>query len=95
MTSSTPEHPSPKFSIGIDLGTTHSVLSYIEPPITELDEPTQDILAIPQLTAAGEIENKTQLPSFIYQAHSAELAKGNFLLPNQERFHPTRSRHLL
>ena len=81
MTSSTPEHPSHKFSIGIDLGTTHSVLSYIEPPLNELDEPTQNILAIPQLTAAGEIENKTQLPSFIYQAHSAELAKGATVLP--------------
>ncbi len=81
MTSSTPEHLSHKFSIGIDLGTTHSVLSYIEPPLNELDEPTQHILAIPQLTAAGEIENKTQLPSFIYQAHSAELAKGATVLP--------------
>ncbi|MDP7537470.1 MAG: Hsp70 family protein [Methylococcales bacterium] len=81
MTSSTPEHPIHKFSIGIDLGTTHSVLSYIEPPLNELDEPTQNILAIPQLTAAGEIENKTQLPSFIYQAHSAELAKGATVLP--------------
>lgn len=81
MTSSTPEHPSHKFSIGIDLGTTHSVLSYIEPPLNELDEPTQNILAIPQLTAAGEIENKLQLPSFIYQAHSAELSKGATVLP--------------
>jgi len=70
-----------KFSIGIDLGTTHSVLSYVDISDLENDEVIQKVLQIPQLTTPGVIEDKAQLPSFLYQAHDAELAEGESVLP--------------
>lgn len=71
----------PRFSVGIDLGTTHCVLSYAELRLLETDEFSQEVMAIPQLTAPGAVEEKNQLPSFLYQAHSAELAEGSTSLP--------------
>lgn len=66
----------PKFTVGIDLGTTHCVLSYADLAHLEQDEFSQQVMPIPQLTAPGTVEDKLQLPSFIYQAHTAELAEG-------------------
>jgi molecular chaperone DnaK (HSP70) len=71
----------PRFSVGIDLGTTHCVLSYAELGNLETDEFSQKVMAISQLTAPGAVEEKSQLPSFLYQAHSAELAEGSAALP--------------
>ena len=70
-----------RFSVGIDLGTTHCVLSYAE--ITDIDDEefSQQVMAIPQLTSPGEVEDNFQLPSFIYQAHEAELVAGSTALP--------------
>jgi hypothetical protein len=70
-----------RFSVGIDLGTTHCVLSYAE--ITDIDDEefSQQVMAIPQLTSPGEVEDSFQLPSFIYQAHEAELVAGSTALP--------------
>ncbi len=73
---SAPKH----FSIGIDLGTTHCVLSYAD--MSKLDDEfSQQVMAIPQLTAPSIVENFTQLPSFLYQAHAEELAEGATALP--------------
>jgi hypothetical protein len=71
----------PRFSVGIDLGTTHCVLSYAELGNLETDEFSQQVMDIPQLTSPGAVEDKSQLPSFLYQAHSAELAEGSTSLP--------------
>ena len=70
-----------RFSVGIDLGTTHCVLSYAD--ITDIDdgEFSQQVMAIPQLTSPGVVEDGFQLPSFLYQAHEAELAEGSTSLP--------------
>jgi molecular chaperone DnaK (HSP70) len=70
-----------RFSVGIDLGTTHCVLSYAD--ITDIDdlEFSQQVMAIPQLTSPGVVEESFQLPSFLYQAHEAELAEGSTALP--------------
>ncbi len=73
--------PSQRFSVGIDLGTTHCVLSYA-PISEEADEDfVQQVMAIPQLFSPGLVENSFQLPSFIYQAHPSELAEGSTSLP--------------
>lgn len=69
-----------RYSVGIDLGTTHCVLSYLD--LTTADEqaiPT--VLAVPQLTAPGVIEDKLQLPSFVYLSHEAEISEGASALP--------------
>lgn len=71
----------PKYTVGIDLGTTHCVLSYAELSTMEQEEFTQQVMPISQLTAPGTVEDKLQLPSFIYQSHNAELAEGSAVLP--------------
>ena len=83
--SSSNQEPSPsvgkRYSVGIDLGTTHCVLSYADITDTESDEFSQQVMAIPQLFNPGLVENSFQLPSFLYQAHEAELAQGSTSLP--------------
>jgi len=74
----------PRYSIGIDLGTTHCVLSYLD--LAEVaEDPARDVavsvLAIPQLSLPGLVEEKQQLPSFIYQAHESELNQNDIALP--------------
>ncbi len=83
--SSSNQEPSPsvgkRYSVGIDLGTTHCVLSYADITDIESDEFSQQVMAIPQLFNPGLVENSFQLPSFLYQAHEAELAEGSTSLP--------------
>lgn len=69
-----------KYVIGIDLGTTNSVLAY-----TPLDEerPRLELLAVPQLVAGGTIESRTSLSSFLYLASPHEAKGGAFDLPWQ------------
>lgn len=69
------------FFVGIDLGTTHCVLSYAIASDDEEAEFSQQVMAIPQLTSLGMVEDKYQLPSFLYQAHEAEIADGSTALP--------------
>lgn len=70
-----------RFSVGIDLGTTHCVLSYADLTDTEQDEFSPEVMPIPQLVTPGSVEEKYQLPSFLYQAHQAELAEDSTSLP--------------
>lgn len=69
---------SAKYIIGIDLGTTNSVLAYTS---LEHEEPRVELLAIKQLVATGTVESRTVLPSFVYLASKHELAGGGFDLP--------------
>ncbi|WP_349432750.1 Hsp70 family protein [Methylomarinum sp. Ch1-1] len=78
--SSQPDHEGARYSVGIDLGTTHCVVSYVD--LWESgDEVVQEVMPIPQLTAPGEVEEKSQLPSFLYLPHEAEIAEGSTALP--------------
>lgn len=67
-----------KFVLGIDLGTTNSVLSY-----TALDAEAADVklFDIPQLVAADTTESRTALPSFTYLATEQEGSDGGLDLP--------------
>ena len=69
---------SAKYVIGIDLGTTNSVLAYA--PL-EGDEPQIEVLPIPQLVAPSTIETRNSLPSFVYLAAEHEAQGGAFDLP--------------
>jgi hypothetical protein len=71
----------PKFSVGIDLGTTHCVMSYADLANLENDEFSHQVMPIPQLSSPGNVQDYLQLPSFMYQAHDAELAEGTAALP--------------
>ncbi|WP_340121257.1 Hsp70 family protein [Methylobacter svalbardensis] len=70
-----------RFSVGIDLGTTHCVLSYADLEHIDDEGFSPQVMAIPQLTSPGSVEDKPQLPSFLYQAHPAELAEDSTALP--------------
>jgi molecular chaperone DnaK (HSP70) len=70
-----------KYGIGIDLGTTHTALSYINLSNEKSRGASQSILPIPQLTAAGTVESKTLLPSFLYLALDEEFPAGSLKLP--------------
>lgn len=73
---------SAQFVIGIDLGTTNSVLCYA----SLMDEkPQVRTLAIPQLVAAHTIEARSTLPSFLYIGTSDEAASKAFALPWNEK----------
>ncbi len=71
---------SAQYVIGIDLGTTNSVLAYA--PINA-EDPQVELLQVPQLTAPGSVENRTSLPSFLYLAPDQEAAGGTLDLPWQ------------
>ncbi|MFS1946174.1 Hsp70 family protein [Vibrio lentus] len=71
-------HQAPKFSVGIDLGTTHCVLSYID---TTNEDARVEVMQIPQLTAPGTVETRSQLGSFLYQPHEHEMNAGSRVLP--------------
>ncbi len=70
-----------RFSVGIDLGTTNSVVSYLELSQCDGEHAPLQVLPIPQLTSPGLVGEKYQLPSFVYQAHESELAEGDIALP--------------
>ena len=63
------------YYVGIDLGTTHCLLSYSEIPVdgAKSGEPELKVLPIPQWVGLNAWAEKSQLPSFLYQFHSSEL----------------------
>ncbi|WP_067218723.1 Hsp70 family protein [Marinomonas gallaica] len=66
-----------QYFIGIDLGTTHSAIFYAE----QGDDATLKQLNIPQLTAAGRVEELALLPSFAYFPHATEFLESDRQLP--------------
>lgn len=72
------QQQAPKFSVGIDLGTTHCVLSFID---TTNEDARVEVMPIPQLTAPGTVETRSQLGSFLYQPHEHEMNSGSRVLP--------------
>jgi hypothetical protein len=71
---------SAKYVMGIDLGTTNSVLAYAE---LGGEQAQIELLPIPQLVAAGTVESRTALPSFLYLPHEQETSGGAYELPWQ------------
>ena len=61
-----------QYAIGIDLGTTHTALAFVDLALAEGDEAPPSILPVPQLVAAGSVEARPLLPSFLYVAHPTE-----------------------
>jgi hypothetical protein len=71
----------PRYSIGIDLGTTHCALAYVDLEASDGEATRHGVLEIPQLTGPGEVEASSLLPSFLYLPHADELAPGDLDLP--------------
>ena len=72
---------SARYAIGIDLGTTHSALSYVDLEASDGEKTAHGVLPIPQLSAPGTVEALPLLPSFLYLPHPDELAPGELALP--------------
>lgn len=70
-----------RFVIGIDLGTTNSVVAYAA---LDSDVPQVQLLPIPQLVAPQTVETRTSLPSFLYLATNDEANAKVFSLPWSE-----------
>ncbi|MEX8194128.1 Hsp70 family protein [Comamonas guangdongensis] len=70
-----------KFSIGIDLGTTHCALSWVDRMASDGEKVVQGVLDIPQLTGPASVEAKPLLPSFLYLPHESELSAADMALP--------------
>ncbi|MEO7109739.1 MAG: Hsp70 family protein [Polyangiaceae bacterium] len=60
----------PRFVVGIDLGTTHTAVAY-----APTDGGAVESFSVPQLVARGQLEARALLPSFIYFAHENEGAE--------------------
>jgi len=71
----------PRYAIGIDLGTTHSALSYVNLGASDGEKTSHGVLPVPQLTQPGTVEDLPLLPSFLYLPHPDELAPGDLSLP--------------
>ncbi len=69
------------YSIGIDLGTTNSAVSYFKLADATARGQAQTMLAIPQVTAVGTVGEKLLLPSFLYLPNAAEFPAGSLALP--------------
>jgi molecular chaperone DnaK (HSP70) len=67
-----------RYVVGIDLGTTNSVVAYAD---TSEESPALRVLDIPQLTAPGTVEPRPLLPSFSYLPASEEFAAKALALP--------------
>ena len=74
-----------RYAVGIDLGTTHCVMSVVDLEQSEREDVAQEIVSIPQLTAPGSVEERSVLPSFIYMPHPEELVPEDLTLPWKSR----------
>lgn len=63
---------SPKFSIGIDLGTTNCAMSFVA---LDAAEATTEVFAISQWESIERLEESNTLPSFLYLPTDAEAAQ--------------------
>jgi molecular chaperone DnaK (HSP70) len=70
---------STRFVVGIDLGTTNSVVAYVDTAAT--DATPVAVLPLPQVTAPGAVEAQPLLPSFLYVPMDGEFAADALALP--------------
>lgn len=64
------------YIIGIDLGTTNSIVSYTKINPEEGEENTIKVFNIPQLVDAGVVVEREMLPSFIFMPEKHDVSEG-------------------
>jgi len=69
------------YIVGIDLGTTNSVVAYCSLPKDSSDRSEIKIFKIPQLVDAGSISTSDTLPSFIFLPGENDVPDGALILP--------------
>ncbi len=65
-----------RYLIGIDLGTTNSVVAYLDTQEASGTASPIHVLPVPQLVAHGEVRTLLALPSFLYFPTQEELSTG-------------------
>ncbi len=70
-----------RYLVGIDLGTTNSVVSYVDTREGTCDPPRIHTFLIPQLVGEGEVQALPTLPSFLYLPGEHDLPPGSLALP--------------
>ncbi|MCE0492474.1 Hsp70 family protein [Vibrio salinus] len=70
----------PRYLVGIDLGTTNTVVSYCENSKALKSEPIT-LFEIDQLIGPGEIARRSLLPSFRYHPAHGQLSEADLCLP--------------
>jgi molecular chaperone DnaK (HSP70) len=71
----------PVYIIGIDLGTTNSVVAYTKANINPDEKPEIRLLKIPQLVSSGTVEKRDVLPSFVFIPGKHDVAAEGLKLP--------------
>jgi hypothetical protein len=74
----------PRFSVGIDLGTTNCAIACAQISDSETLEPIE-VLPIPQLVEPGEVAPLTLLPSFLYVVGDLDFPAGSLRLPWEDK----------
>jgi len=74
----------PRYIVGIDLGTTNSVVAYTVTKLSKGKFPDIKIMLIPQLVSAGVVEKRPVLPSFILAPREHEIPNEALKLPWSE-----------
>src|SRR5205807_3836292 len=70
------------YLVGIELGTTNSALAYIDlKKRPHGGRPDMRAFPVPQLVAAGQVGERTLLPSFLYLPGEHDLPPGATALP--------------
>jgi molecular chaperone DnaK (HSP70) len=72
---------SARYVVGIDLGTTNSVVAWVDTGGSDGEGETAKVLPIPQLVKPGLVESRDRLPSFSYLPAPNEFAAGSLALP--------------
>ncbi len=70
----------PRYLVGIDLGTTHTAVAWLD---TQQKEQSIELFQIDQLVAAGEVSAQLLLPSVRYHPAQDELESAECVLPWQ------------
>lgn len=83
-----------KYSVGIDLGTTNSVLAYAA---LDTEHAQIQLLPMEQVVAPNQIEARDSLPSFLYLPDDQEIASGALVMSDGNPREPvvgTYARHI-
>lgn len=70
-----------RYVIGIDLGTTNCVLSFLDLEQDDNGQGQIEVFNVPQIEAPGEIRQYKLLPSFIYLPTAKEKEGGGLVMP--------------
>jgi molecular chaperone DnaK (HSP70) len=72
----------PRYIVGLDLGTTNSILAYVSiSELEQVEQPEIQMLEIPQLVGPGTVAAQSMLPSFIYMPGEKDVANDALVLP--------------